>query len=330
MRSLLVEVAAAGVVATAAIYGTSLIGAVVHYRMTAIQRAAPISLRGLALHLFPADVVRGQWLRADFLIYLSNKLLLALVFPSTSALTVLTATGVRSEFVASGITPVAIVPGAISICIFVLGSLLVRDFAVFYIHLLQHRIPVLWEFHKVHHAPESLSPLTSHCLHPLELFINVTAESLLLGLLAGTNAWITVQQPTHLIASATGLYVVINMITFSPLRHSHIDLRLGRFELIFLSPAHHRVHHSAERLHWDKNFGAIFPLWDWLWGTLAGPQRPDSYRLGLPDGGSKAYLGIWRSYVTPFREIRRGWREMGVLPTFRIGAVEKRPPSRTP
>ena len=45
---------------------------------------------------------------------------------------------------------------------------------------------------------------------------------------------------------------------------------LGR---IFVSPAHHQVHHSANPKHFNKNFGSCHALWDWMFGTLYVPEK---------------------------------------------------------
>ncbi|MGI9367986.1 MAG: sterol desaturase family protein, partial [Ruegeria sp.] len=42
---------------------------------------------------------------------------------------------------------------------FLLVFYLVVDFIWFYVHYLQHKIPVLWQFHKVHHSAEVMHPL---------------------------------------------------------------------------------------------------------------------------------------------------------------------------
>ena len=55
---------------------------------------------------------------------------------------------------------------------------------------------------------------------------------------------------------------------------------LGR---IFGGPAHHQIHHSAEEHHWDKNYGAIFALWDWLFGTAYWPASGRDEELGFDD-----------------------------------------------
>jgi sterol desaturase/sphingolipid hydroxylase (fatty acid hydroxylase superfamily) len=45
---------------------------------------------------------------------------------------------------------------------------------------------------------------------------------------------------------------------------------LGR---IFISPAHHQVHHSGNPEHFNKNFGSCLAVWDWMFGTLYVPQK---------------------------------------------------------
>jgi len=52
---------------------------------------------------------------------------------------------------------------------------------------------------------------------------------------------------------------------------------LGR---IFVSPAHHQVHHSANPKHFNKNFGSCLALWDWMFGTLYVPEEPLTF--GFP------------------------------------------------
>ena len=53
------------------------------------------------------------------------------------------------------------------------------------------------------------------------------------------------------------------------LHHSHIWLTYGRMlEHVFISPAQHQVHHSTDPQHYDRNFGTMLALWDWLFGTL--------------------------------------------------------------
>ncbi len=56
---------------------------------------------------------------------------------------------------------------------------------------------------------------------------------------------------------------------------------LGR---IFVSPAHHQVHHSGDPKHFNKNFGSCLALWDWMFGTLYVPKKErEPLSFGFPD-----------------------------------------------
>ena len=220
---------------------------------------------------------------------------------------------------------VIIAQNAISLTAFVVAAVLIRDFASFYIHLMLHRVPLLWELHKVHHAPESLIPPTGHRLHPLDQLIIILAEAAPLGILVGLYAWLAQEEPTQLILLSVGLYTVINTVTFSPLQHSHIDLRLGRLELVLLSPAHHQVHHSVERHHWDRNFASMFPFWDRLYRTLLEPPPSSSYLVGLPDGKSEDYAALADCYFAPLRKIRDRLRVEGLGRMMTVGPIVNSP-----
>jgi sterol desaturase/sphingolipid hydroxylase (fatty acid hydroxylase superfamily) len=51
---------------------------------------------------------------------------------------------------------------------FMIVALIVADFTAFYMHFLQHKIPLLWQFHKVHHSAEVMHPLSNFREHPID------------------------------------------------------------------------------------------------------------------------------------------------------------------
>ena len=60
-----------------------------------------------------------------------------------------------------------------------------------------------------------------------------------------------------------------------------VPRRVGR---IFISPAHHEVHHSGDPKHFNKNFGSCLALWDWMFGTLYVPAKErEKLTFGFPD-----------------------------------------------
>jgi sterol desaturase/sphingolipid hydroxylase (fatty acid hydroxylase superfamily) len=320
VEAVLVKIASAGLIGEAMVYAVAFAGACLHYRQ-ARRGTRRASLRSFIRHLLPRDLVFARWTRLDIAYAVLDKLLMGFVLPSVAAMVVLASQIARTGFgLVLGAGP-GLPETALSLALFLIAGLLARDFAAFYVHLMQHRIPLLWEFHKVHHAPESLVPPTSRRLHPIDQFLGMIAEVPLLGIIVGAYAWLARQDLDALIPCAVGFYTLANIVTFAPLRHSHIDLRLGAFERFLLSPAHHRLHHSVEPAHWDKNFAAIFPIWDRLFGTLFAPPPAACYRLGLPDGDSVRYATLARCYLEPFRAIRRGLRRHGARHMLRVGPL---------
>ena len=322
--ALLTQAATAGLAGTVVVYAVALVGTVVHYRAKTRREGSPMSALGFVGHVAPAWIVASRWTRSDFIIFTLNRFVLALMMPTAATSVALIATGFRAGLAAVAMQPIAMPQNPLWVMLFLGCGLLLRDFAAFYTHLLQHRVSLLWEFHKVHHAPESLVPPTGHRIHPVEQLQNLAADSLLLGLLVGIFAWLTDLGQTELILYSIGMYVIANTVTLSPLRHSHIDLRLGRMEWLFVSPAHHQLHHSAEPDHRDKNFGTIFPIWDRLWRTYATPPAKP-YRMGLSGGESAAYASVWSAYWTPLVRLARSplWRSLRIRPIFRQASGQR-------
>lgn len=169
---------------------------------------------------------------------------------------------------------------------YTLGVFILEDLGRFAIHWLLHRVPFLWEFHKLHHEAEVLTPLTLYRTHPVEGFLNASASAFVVGLSTGVFAWLF---GPHLHAwqlfgvDALGF---VWAMAGSNLRHSHVWLSYGRsIEKFFLSPAQHQIHHSAAPEHQDRNFGTAIALWDRFAGTLylTTPTR-EPLIFGLGDG----------------------------------------------
>ena len=323
---MLTKAATAGLAGTGMVYAVALAGAAFHYISTTRRERSPVSAAGFLAHLMPLQLVHSAWTRSDIIIFVLNRFGLALFMPSAATLVALIAAG--SQAALAGVTHSrgGIPQSPVWVIVFLGLGLILRDFVAFYTHLMQHRIGLLWEFHKVHHAPESLIPPTSHRIHPVEQLVNLAAESLFLGLLVGLFAWLMDFGQAELIIYSIGLYVFANTVTLAPLRHSHIDLRLGPIEWLFLSPAHHQLHHSAEPDHRDKNFGTIFPIWDRLWHTHAVPPSTP-YRMGLNGGESESYASVWHAYATPFLRLAHPalHRRMAVRPIFTSASLPTPP-----
>lgn len=160
----------------------------------------------------------------------------------------------------------------------------VSDFCVYWVHRLHHEWPVIWPFHAVHHSAEVMTPITVYRKHPVYDLINMFVKNVAIGLVLGLVLYASVGQVTYFqIGQANILYVVFNILGAN-FRHSHIWISYGRvLEHVLISPAQHQIHHSSAVVHHNKNYGEIFALWDWMFGTLYVPEKREDLIFGLAD-----------------------------------------------
>ena len=192
-----------------------------------------------------------------------------------------------------------------TVCLWLLG-----DFSRFLLHYLAHRIPFLWEFHKVHHSATVLNPFTLYRQHPVEMFLFHIRGSLVFGLVTGVFY--------YYYSGSLGIVEVLGvnagrfvfLVAGSNLRHSHVPLSYGRWlEHIFISPLQHQIHHSIHPRDHHKNMGSHLALWDWMFGTLKISEKgKHEYEFGIPDGKAENFNSFAGSLWLPFRAIFRKWK----------------------
>lgn len=152
----------------------------------------------------------------------------------------------------------------------------IGDFPYYWFHRLQHRTPLLWRFHRVHHAIEELNAVNSHH-HILEDILRIPMVAL-------PFAFIHLSLPQ--VAYASFLIAVSGQII-----HANSRVSWGPLRYVFVEPRYHRIHHSIEPQHWDKNFAASFPVWDALFGTAYFPAKAEYPKTGLQDLPEARSLG---------------------------------------
>ena len=90
-------------------------------------------------------------------------------------------------------------------------------------------------------------------------------------------------------------------VACSNLRHSNLPLGFWRpVECVFISPAQHQLHHSYAREHLDRNFGVVFAVWDWTFGSHCHSVSGHSYPVGLGPTQSSSEHSLVALYVGPF------------------------------
>ncbi len=167
-------------------------------------------------------------------------------------------------------------------------------------HFMMHRIPVLWEFHKVHHSAEVMTPLTEWRQHPVEMVLFPNLIGLCLGGTYGLLVYLFGEAVQPLSLWNVNVLFILFFLTISHLRHSHVWLPLtGVLGCLIHSPAHHQIHHSTRPVHFDKNLGFSLSVWDWLFGTLHLPARREAVTFGIGADGAD-HSRIDRSFGLPF------------------------------
>lgn len=183
-------------------------------------------------------------------------------------------------------------------CLWIAG-----DFSRYLLHYLAHRIPFLWELHKVHHSAEVMNPLTLYRQHPVEMFLFHLRGMLVFACVTAIFYYYF----SHVLGIVDVLGINAGRFVFlflgANLRHSHVPLRYGRFvEHIFISPLQHQIHHSIDPADHHRNMGSHLAIWDWMFGTLKVTEKGKrNYTFGIPDQGydpnhwlKALWMPIWR------------------------------------
>ena len=203
-------------------------------------------------------------------------------------------------------------------------AVMLTDLGFYISHFLMHRVPALWYFHEVHHSAEVLTPVTVYRVHPVEELVNASVAAVLSAF--GASVYTAVRGSELDIITIHGanvLWFAFFMVAFQ-LRHSGIWLSYGPIlSRIFISPAQHQIHHSVDARHWDRNYGYLFGLWDWMFKTLYVPGQRETLRFGVP-GDPQDFSTVRKLYFLPFVKAgRRLWQGVrGAQPSPRsVGQV---------
>lgn len=157
-----------------------------------------------------------------------------------------------------------------------------EDLSRFSLHVAMHKIPLLWRFHRVHHSATTLTPLTVHRVHPVEMSLYFVRGWCTFAIVSGIFVYLFHGKVTAWdILGVDALGFFFNLLGAN-LRHSHIWLCFGLFEKLFISPAQHQLHHSQAPEHRNINFGTCLAFWDKLLGSWrSGKKKPSQLKFGL-------------------------------------------------
>jgi sterol desaturase/sphingolipid hydroxylase (fatty acid hydroxylase superfamily) len=194
---------------------------------------------------------------------------------ATAPVTALAAAGITWLRTALAIEPLALHFAPNPFVASVLAALWV-DLQFYTLHRIEHRF--FWRFHAVHHSIRNLSAANSyHHWSEAIMALSVALPLMFLDVAIG---------PT--------LGLLTFLFTYQQFYiHSASRPHFGPLRWILVDNRYHRIHHSLEARHHDRNFGAMTPLWDWLFGTLYMPASDEWPDVGLAELEQPESLAEW-------------------------------------
>jgi len=216
--------------------------------------------------------------------------------------------------------------------LYTLVLFLVWDWSRFYVHRLMHRVSWLWAFHQVHHSAEVLTPLTLYRTHPVETILFELRGLLTTAAIAGAFLYVFRGRAVEWqILGVHALGFVFNWAGAN-LRHSHVWLRFGRFERVFLSPAQHQLHHGTELADQTANFGTCLAVWDRWGGTWKAAPEQSITAFGLTSSNHRTdrVVSMLVGPVVDAWHMSRRKRSLPTVVSLLAVALLARPVSATP
>jgi sterol desaturase/sphingolipid hydroxylase (fatty acid hydroxylase superfamily) len=172
-------------------------------------------------------------------------------------------------------------------------AFLILDYGNYVWHILNHRVPLLWRFHLVHHTDRDLDLTTAFRFHFGEMIGSVFFR--------GTITFLS---------GATPLAVLVYEIFFeAATQFHHSNTRLPfRFEKImskiFVTPRMHGIHHSDVEGELDSNYSVVFSVWDRLHKSLRLNIEQKEVVVGIPGYGDARELTVLYLLKLPFTKLR--------------------------
>ncbi|MBM3614202.1 MAG: sterol desaturase family protein [Alphaproteobacteria bacterium] len=174
----------------------------------------------------------------------------------------------------------------------VMLAILILDLAIWAQHLVTHKVPILWRFHRVHHADRDFDVTTALRFHPVEILASMMLK---IGLV-------------YLLGPAALAVLLFEIILNGTAMFNHSNLRLPLWldrvvRLVFVTPDMYRVHHSIHRHEHDSNYGFALSVWDRMFRTYRPMPEAghDKMTVGL-EWQDERPSGLAWTLTLPFRK----------------------------
>ena len=172
-------------------------------------------------------------------------------------------------------------------------SVILLDMIIYWQHRLFHTVPLLWRFHKMHHADSHVDTTTGLRFHPVEIAISLGVKAAAVALLGIPAVAIVIFE------------VALN--GFALFNHANIRLsqkwddRVGR---VLITQRLHRIHHSQAKAESNSNYGFSVSWWDRLFNSFTprAQYSDETLPIGQKDVPAvKGNASIRALLIQPFK-----------------------------
>lgn len=172
----------------------------------------------------------------------------------------------------------------------VIGMLLI-DFWDYGFHLLQHRIPLFWRFHRVHHSDTELDASSSLRFHPFDVILQAFGWTFMFSLLGISGISFMVYFT---------FYLLLIFFQHANLKIPYLIDHYGSY--VFSTPGWHKMHHAAERKLTDSHYGDVFTFWDRIFKT-GGPVDVEHIQFGIEYFRKETDQSVRNLLLMPFKPL---------------------------
>jgi sterol desaturase/sphingolipid hydroxylase (fatty acid hydroxylase superfamily) len=151
-------------------------------------------------------------------------------------------------------------------------AILLFDAWTYFWHRINHRIPFLWRFHRVHHSDPHMDVTTANRFHTGEIVMSSILRVPLIVLLGAGIEQLALYE----------------LLMFAVVQFHHANISVSAkwdrvLRLFIVTPYMHKVHHSRWQPETDSNYSSLLSIWDRLFRSFRINEEPETIRLGLDE-----------------------------------------------
>ncbi len=169
-----------------------------------------------------------------------------------------------------------------------IADILLLDFWIYWWHRANHKVPLLWRFHRIHHLDQWLDTTSAVRFHFGEVLLSALVRAVVI-LCFGIPLMSVIAFET----------LVLLMAGF---QHSNLRLSVrleSALSKVLITPSIHWVHHHVLRQDTDSNYGTILSYWDRLFGSQSANKRTNNMEIGLDDAEDARFFQL---LLAPFKQ----------------------------